>query len=94
MFTHSQLLQTVVRQVMPLPKHSDLFVEYMTMDMVQKQYQLKTTTINPLKSKLAYIMFNNLVRTAKKTPHFTITSINFFMLFKQIIPVYTDVRII
>jgi hypothetical protein len=32
----------------------------------------------------------NSIRTAKKTQHFTITKINWFMLFKGIIAVYTE----
>jgi hypothetical protein len=36
------------------------------------------------------MILNNLVRTAKKTPHFTITKINWLTLFKKIIPVYTE----
>jgi hypothetical protein len=46
--------------------------------------------INPLKLKLALITFNNSVRTAKKTPHFTIRKINFLTLFKEIITVYIE----
>jgi hypothetical protein len=34
------------------------------------------------------MIFNNSVRTAKKTPHFTITKINWLTLFKEIIAVY------
>jgi hypothetical protein len=30
------------------------------------------------------------VRTAKKTPHFTITKINWLTLFKEIIVIYSD----
>jgi hypothetical protein len=41
---------------------------------------------NPLKPKL----FNNSVRTAKKTQHFTITKINWLTLFKEIIAVYSE----
>jgi hypothetical protein len=35
-------------------------------------------------------IFKNSVRTAKKTPHFTITKINQLALFKEIIAVYTE----
>jgi hypothetical protein len=35
-------------------------------------------------------VFKNLVRTAKKTPHFTITKINWLTLFKKIIAVYSE----
>jgi hypothetical protein len=36
------------------------------------------------------LVFNNLVRTAKKTLHFTITKIYFLTLFKEIISVYSE----
>jgi hypothetical protein len=39
--------------------------------------------INPLKPKLVFTIYNNSVRTAKKTQHFTITKINWLMLFKK-----------
>jgi hypothetical protein len=45
---------------------------------------------NPLKPKLVYIIFKNSVRTSKRTPHFTITKINWLMLFKEIIVVYSE----
>jgi hypothetical protein len=32
----------------------------------------------------------NSVRTAKKTPHFTITKINWLTLFKEVIAVYSE----
>jgi hypothetical protein len=51
---------------------------------------LHSTVIDPLKPKLVKIIFKNSVRTAKKTQHFTITKIDWLMLFKEIIPVYTD----
>jgi hypothetical protein len=37
------------------------------------------------------LIFNNSVRTAKKTPHFTITQINRLTLFKEIIAVYSEI---
>jgi hypothetical protein len=42
---------------------------------------------NPLKLKLVYVLFNNSVRTAKKTQHFTVTKIDRLTLFKEIIAV-------
>jgi hypothetical protein len=36
------------------------------------------------------MLFKNPVRTSKRTPHFTITKINWLMLFKEIIAVYTE----
>jgi hypothetical protein len=48
-------------------------------------------TILPLEAKVRVNnrLFNNGVRTAKKTPHFTITKMKWFMLFKEIIAVYS-----
>jgi hypothetical protein len=37
-----------------------------------------------------WLIVKNSVRTAKKTPHFTITKINWLTLFKEIIAVYTE----
>jgi hypothetical protein len=36
------------------------------------------------------ITFKNPVRTSKRTPHFTITKINWLMLFKGIIVIYSE----
>jgi hypothetical protein len=36
------------------------------------------------------VIFKNSVRTSKRTPHFTITKINWLMLFKEIIAVYSE----
>jgi hypothetical protein len=46
--------------------------------------------INPLKPKPVQTIFKNSVRTAKKTQHFTITKINWLMLFKETVAVYTE----
>jgi hypothetical protein len=46
--------------------------------------------LKTLKPKLAYTIFNNSVRTAKKTQLFTITKINWLTLFKEIITVYSE----
>jgi hypothetical protein len=35
-------------------------------------------------------VYKNIVRTSKRTPHFTITKINWLTLFKEIIAVYTE----
>jgi hypothetical protein len=43
---------------------------------------------NPLKPALVFILFKNPVRTSKRTPHFTITKINWLTLFKEVIAVY------
>jgi hypothetical protein len=36
------------------------------------------------------MLFKNPVRTSKRTPHFTITNINWLTLFKEIIAVYSE----
>jgi hypothetical protein len=36
------------------------------------------------------MLFKNSARTSKRTPHFTITTINWLMLFKEIIAVYSE----
>jgi hypothetical protein len=36
------------------------------------------------------MLFKNSVRTSKRTPHFTITKINWLTLFNEIIAVYAD----
>jgi hypothetical protein len=38
----------------------------------------------------SHTIFKYSVRTAKRTPHFTITNINWLMLFKEIIPIYSE----
>jgi hypothetical protein len=50
----------------------------------------KTISIISLKRKFVKIIFKNSVRTAKKTPHFTITKINWLTLLKEMIAVYTE----
>jgi hypothetical protein len=51
------------------------------------QYAVFSDLFNPLKP---HLVFKNSVRTAKKTQHFTITKINWLMLFKKIIVVYSE----
>jgi hypothetical protein len=36
------------------------------------------------------MLFKNSVRTSKRTPNFTITKVNWLMLFKEIIAVYSE----
>jgi len=36
------------------------------------------------------MLFKNSVRTSKRTPHFTITEINWLTLFRKIIAVYSE----
>jgi hypothetical protein len=38
------------------------------------------------------MLFKNSVRTSKRTPHFTITTINWLTLFKEVIAVYSENR--
>jgi len=38
------------------------------------------------------MLFKSSVRTSKRTLHFTITEINWLMLFKEIIVVYTEIH--
>jgi hypothetical protein len=47
---------------------------------------------NPLKHKVHVnsLIFKDSVRTAKKTPHFTITKINWLTLFKEMVDVYSE----
>jgi hypothetical protein len=45
---------------------------------------------SPLKTKVVYILFKNSVRTSKRTPNFTVTKINWLMLFKEIIAVCSE----
>jgi hypothetical protein len=48
---------------------------------------LVLTIVNPLKPTLVVIILKESVRTSKRTPHFTITKINWLMPFKEIIAV-------
>jgi hypothetical protein len=52
-----------------------------TRDGVRAQVRDVLTHLNSLKPKLIQIILNNSVRTAKKTPQFTITKINRLTLF-------------
>jgi hypothetical protein len=45
---------------------------------------------NPLKPKSIYIIFMNSVHTTNKILHFTIKKINWLMLFKETVAVYTE----
>jgi hypothetical protein len=44
----------------------------------------------PFEAEARIKIFKNSVRTSKRTPHFTITKINWLTLFKEIIAVYTE----
>jgi hypothetical protein len=56
-------------------------------------YNSRTTeTSNPLKHEARAKILKTSVRTAKKTPHFTVTKINRLTVFKEIIAVYCDNR--
>jgi hypothetical protein len=45
-----------------------------------------------VKPKSPLNIITNSIRTAKKTPHFTITEINWLTLFKEVIAVYSENR--
>jgi hypothetical protein len=49
-------------------------------------------TDKPFEAEICQIIFNNSARTSKKTPNFTIIKINWLMLFKKIIAVYSKNR--
>jgi hypothetical protein len=51
---------------------------------------LRVSVFKPLKPKHVYIIINNSVRTSKRTPHFSIKSIKWLILFEEIIAVYTE----
>jgi hypothetical protein len=51
---------------------------------------MSLTCYIPLKPKLPHITLKNAVRTLKRTPHFTITEINWPMLLKGVIAVYSE----
>jgi hypothetical protein len=52
--------------------------------------RLLYAALDTSQAKLVYIIFKNLVRTSKKAQYLTITKINWLMLFKEIIAVYTE----
>jgi hypothetical protein len=54
-----------------------------------KIFPFVTCMLNLMNLKLFKVIFKNLVRTAKKTPHSTVTKINWLTLFKEIIAVYS-----
>jgi hypothetical protein len=56
----------------------------------QPKFCLLCDSFSPLKPKLVFITFKNSVRTSKRTPYFTITKINWLMLFKEIIHVHIE----
>jgi hypothetical protein len=56
----------------------------------ESRYGWRSVNQSVLVSKLVYILFKDPVRTSKRAPHFTITSINFLTLFKEIIAVYIE----
>jgi hypothetical protein len=50
---------------------------------------LRVYGIIPLKPKPVSIIFRNSVRISKRTPHFTITKINWLIMFKEMIVIYS-----
>jgi hypothetical protein len=57
---------------------------------VQYPYLFPLFPVKLLKPKLVEIILKDSVRTSKTTPHFTITKINWLMLFKEIIAVCSE----
>jgi hypothetical protein len=56
-----------------------------------KLYACRTRgQVKPVEAEARLKIFDNSVRTTKKTPHFTITKINWLTLFKEIIAVYSE----
>jgi hypothetical protein len=55
---------------------------------VKQYFQETLNFFNPLKPKPVDITFKNSICTSKGTPKFTITKINWWTLFKEIITVY------
>jgi hypothetical protein len=83
-----KLLKNLSNYVSQLPARCQFIVaEIMS---IFKRRPLSYVIINALKPKLVSIIFTYSVRTTKKTPHFTITKINWSTLFKEIIPVYSE----
>jgi hypothetical protein len=72
------------------PVHHNLSNTYRSKVLFRVVRGLKKNWLNPLKPKLIQILINNPVRTSKRTPLFTIITINLLMLFKKIIPAYSS----
>lgn len=51
---------------------------------------IRVLTFNLLRLNIIQITSKNLTRIAKKTLHFTITKINWLMLFKEMMAVYSE----
>jgi hypothetical protein len=56
----------------------------------QQSGKQKLKKIPCLKSQLVKKVLKNSARTSKRTPHFTIATINLLTLFNKIIPVYSE----
>jgi hypothetical protein len=48
---------------------------------------MQTSAVKP---KIGRTVFKNSVRTAKKTPHFTVTKISCLTWFKEVIAIYSE----
>jgi hypothetical protein len=57
---------------------------------LHEKHAVATWNLGTISATLVFIVFKNPVRTSKRTPHFTITKINWLMLFKEIIPFYNE----
>jgi hypothetical protein len=75
---------------MTLPKTFDLALRRFYIGNRCSSFPIYHKLFNALKPKLVQIMFMNAVRTSKRTPHFTITKINWLTLFKEITAVYSE----
>jgi hypothetical protein len=80
LFVHSSLIPVFCLQ---------LVVIYLTQLCIIALALVVIFSVNSLKPKLVYMLFKNPVRTSKRTPHFTVTKINWLMLFKEMIAVYS-----
>jgi hypothetical protein len=54
---------------------------------------MKLSFNEPFKAETHLYIYKTSILTAKKTPHFTVTKINWLTLFKEIIAVYCENRI-
>jgi hypothetical protein len=83
----TELVRTAVTTYQPTFKRVTAYPEFWTLILY-----LYNTLFNPLKSKPVYIVLKDSVRTSKRTPHLTITEVNWLTMFKEVIPVYAENR--
>jgi CRISPR/Cas system-associated protein Csm6 len=80
----------IIFQILRFAYIIGLMLTYYIYKCIAKIFTLQIIPFNTLKPKLVQIIFNNSVRTALKTQHFTITKINWLTLFRKIIAVYSE----